>query len=447
MDKSYIIRNALVVNEGTENHADVLISNGIIQKIDKQISNAVNAIEINAEALMLMPGAIDDQVHFREPGLTHKGEIYTESRASVAGGITSYMEMPNTNPPALTQKLLQEKYEIGAQKSLANFSFFMGTSNDNLEEVLRTDKKNVCGIKIFMGSSTGSMLVDNKQTLEAVFSKADLLIATHCEDEATIKSNLELYKEKYGDAANVTMHGRIRSEEACYLSSSMAVEMAKKHNTRLHILHISTAKETALFGNDIPLAQKRITSEACIHHLWFCDEDYKTKGNFIKWNPSIKTSADRDAVWAALLDNRIDIIATDHAPHTLEEKTQHYWQAPSGGPLVQHAVQAMLTKSAEGKIPLTRVIEKMCHAPAICFNVHKRGFIREGYSADLVLVDINKPYTVQKNNLLYKCGWSPMEGTTFTATVITTFVNGNIVYDNGNIIEGSNGQRLTFDRE
>lgn len=447
MDKSYIIRNALVVNEGTENHADVLISNGIIQKIDKQISNAVNAIEINAEGLMLMPGAIDDQVHFREPGLTHKGEIYTESRAAVAGGITSYMEMPNTNPPALTQKLLQEKYEIGAQKSLANFSFFMGTSNDNLEEVLRTDKKNVCGIKIFMGSSTGSMLVDNKQTLEAVFSKADLLIATHCEDEATIKSNLELYKEKYGDAANVTMHGRIRSEEACYLSSSMAVEMAKKHNTRLHILHISTAKETSLFGNNVPLAQKRITSEACIHHLWFCDEDYKTKGNFIKWNPSIKTSADRDAIWAALLDNRIDIIATDHAPHTLEEKTQHYWQAPSGGPLVQHAVQAMLTKSAEGKIPLTRVIEKMCHAPAICFNVHNRGFIREGYFADLVLVDLNKPYIVQKNNLLYKCGWSPMEGTTFTATVITTFVNGNIVYDNGNIIEGSNGQRLTFDRE
>ncbi len=447
MDKSYIIRNALVVNEGTENHADVLISNGIIQKIDKQISNAVNAIEINAEGLMLMPGAIDDQVHFREPGLTHKGDIYSESRAAVAGGITSYMEMPNTNPPALTQKLLQEKYEIGAQKSLANFSFFMGTSNDNLEEVLRTDKKNVCGIKIFMGSSTGSMLVDNKQTLEAVFSKSDLLIATHCEDEATIKSNLELYKEKYGDAANVTMHGRIRSEEACYLSSSMAVEMAKKHNTRLHILHISTAKETSLFGNNVPLAQKRITSEACIHHLWFCDEDYKTKGNFIKWNPSIKTSADRDAVWAALLDNRIDIIATDHAPHTLEEKTQHYWQAPSGGPLVQHAVQAMLTKSAEGKIPLTLVIEKMCHAPAICFNVHNRGFIREGYFADLVLVDINKPYTVQKNNLLYKCGWSPMEGTTFTATVITTFVNGNIVYDNGNIIEGSNGQRLTFDRE
>lgn len=441
-----IIKNATIVNEGKQFIADVLLNNGVIEKIDTSISNALGAEEINAEGLHLFPGCIDDQVHFREPGLTHKGNIYSESRAAVAGGITSFMEMPNTVPNTLTQQLLEEKYQIGAKTSLANFSFFMGASNHNIEEVLKTNHQNVCGIKIFMGSSTGDMLVDNEKTLEGIFSKSPMLIATHCEDEATIRVNIAAYKEMHGEDVPVNYHPLIRSADACYKSSSMAVSLAKKHNTRLHILHISTAKEVALFDNTLPLTQKRITAEACIHHLWFCDEDYETKGNFIKWNPAIKTKSDRDAILKGVLDNHIDIIATDHAPHTIEEKQQSYFKAPSGGPLVQHALVAMLEMHHQQKISLERIAEKMSHAVAECFQIKNRGYIREGYAADLVLVNLNKPQTVDKPSLLYKCGWSPFEGTTFKSSVTHTFVNGNLVYDNGKLIEVMNGQRLLFNR-
>ncbi|WDF57058.1 dihydroorotase [Mucilaginibacter sp. KACC 22063] len=442
---SILIKSATIVNENKQFNSDVLINNGHIERIDSHIDTTADK-EINAEGLYLLPGFIDDQVHFREPGLTHKGNIYTESRAAVAGGITSFMEMPNTVPNALTQELLEDKYRIASQNSLANYSFFMGASNDNLDEVLKTNAKNVCGVKVFMGSSTGNMLVDNPNTLDKLFSQSPMLIATHCEDEATIKANMAHYKELLGDNITIEYHPIIRSEEACYLSSSMAVELAKKHGTRLHILHISTAKETSLFDNTIPLSQKKITAEACIHHLWFSDADYKTKGNYIKWNPAVKTAEDRTGILQAVLDGHIDVIATDHAPHTIEEKSQPYLQAPSGGPLVQHALTALLELYHHGKMTLEQIVEKTAHNVATCFQIEKRGFIREGYWADLVLVDLHKPWTVDKNNLLYKCKWSPFEGQTFGSAVTHTIISGTLAYENGKLIEQKSGERMTFDR-
>jgi dihydroorotase len=389
---------------------------------------------------------VDDQVHFREPGLTHKGELFTESRAAVAGGITSYMEMPNTIPNALTQELLQDKYDRAAQVSLGNYSFFMGASNDNLEEVLRTEEKNVCGVKIFMGSSTGNMLVDSEKTLSGIFSECPMLIATHCEDEAIIRKNTAEFKDRYGEDVPISAHPLIRNEEACYLSSSKAIELAKKHDTRLHILHISTEKETHLFDNSVPLADKRITAEACIHHFTFNDSFYDSKSTLLKWNPAVKSEADRAGIFKALLDDRIDIIATDHAPHTWDEKQNKYFKAPSGGPLVQHALPAMMDHVKNGTITIERMVEKMCHAPAICFQLENRGFVREGYQADLVLVDSNKPWQVSKKNILYKCGWSIFEGTTFSSSVTDTFVNGHRAYSNGKLDDSILGQRLSFDR-
>jgi dihydroorotase len=442
---SYLIKAATIVNEGQKIVADVLIKDGFISKIGQNLS-ANGAKEINAEGQYLLPGMIDDQVHFREPGLTHKADIFTESMAAVAGGITSFMEMPNTVPNTLTQDLLTDKYNIAAQTSLANYSFYMGASNDNIEEVLKTDPKNVCGIKVFMGSSTGNMLVDNEKTLENIFSKAPILVATHCEDEATIRHNLAEFKAKYGDDLTIEMHPLIRSAEACYKSSSLAVELAKRYQTRLHILHISTAKEIALFDNTIPLADKKITAEACIHHLWFNDKDYVTKGNFIKWNPAVKTEEDQNGILAGVLNNNIDVIATDHAPHTLEEKQQPYSQAPSGGPLVQHALPALLEMHLQGKISLEKIVEKTAHNLAICFDIEKRGFVREGYWADLVLVDLKDSWKVTKLNNFYKCGWSPFDGETFQASVTHTFVSGNLAYQNGKFTTDQIGKRLTFTR-
>ena len=442
---SLLIKNAQVVNEGKIEALDLFVKNGRIEKIGKQLDLHADR-EINAEGLHLLPGLIDDQVHFREPGLTYKADIFTESRAAVAGGTTSFMEMPNTVPNTLTQRLLQDKYDIGQDSSLANYSFFMGAGNDNLSEVLKTNPRDVCGIKVFMGSSTGNMLVDNEAALEQIFKNAPTLVATHCEDEATVKANLAHYKELYGDQVTIEMHPLIRSEEACYLSSSKAVELAKRNNTRLHILHISTGKETALFANNIPLEQKRITAEACIHHLWFSDADYKKKGNYIKWNPAVKTAADRDQILAAVLDGHIDVIATDHAPHTIEEKEQAYLQAPSGGPLVQHALQALLDLVKQGKMTLEQLVQKTAHNTAICFEIEQRGYIREGYWADLVLVDLNKTYTVTKDNILSKCGWSPYEGHTFSSTIVHTIVSGNLAYSEGKIIEVGSGHRLLFNR-
>jgi len=442
---SILIKAATIINENKRLVADILIKDGFIERIDTAISVKAGK-EINAEGLHLFPGCIDDQVHFREPGLTHKASISTESRAAVAGGITSFMEMPNTVPNTLTQDLLEEKYQIAAQTSPANYSFYMGASNDNIEEVLRTDTANVCGIKVFMGSSTGNMLVDNPTTLENIFSKSPMLVATHCEDEATIRSNLDHFRQLLGENIPVRLHPKIRSEEACYLSSSMAVELAKKYGTRLHILHISTEKETHLFDNNTPLKDKKITAEACIHHLWFSDKDYESKGNLIKWNPAVKTERDRDGILKAVLDGRIDVIATDHAPHTLEEKSQPYLQAPSGGPLVQHALPAMLELYHEGKISLEQIAEKMAHNVADCFQIDKRGFIREGYWADLVLVDLNAPWTVSKDNILYKCKWSPFEGTTFRSKIACTLVSGNVVWNDGKLVEGVSGKRLEFVR-
>ncbi|MES2800772.1 MAG: dihydroorotase [Bacteroidota bacterium] len=447
MSQSTLFRSATIINKGKKIVADVLVRNGIIEKIAAAIQVDFEVNEINLEGKLLLPGCIDDQVHFREPGLTHKANIATESRAAVAGGITSFMEMPNTVPNTLTQELLQDKYNIASQNSIANYSFFMGASNDNIDEVLKTNHTTVCGVKIFMGSSTGNMLVDNEATLASLFSKVPpMLIATHCEDEATIRNNIELYKEKYGEDVPIECHPMIRSEEACYISSSMAVRLAKKHNTRLHILHISTEKELSLFDNSIPLIDKMITAEACVHHLWFSNDDYATKGNFIKWNPAVKKASDRDAILQAVIDNRIDVIATDHAPHTLEEKNQSYFKAPSGGPLVQHALLAMLEKVKEGKISIEKVVEKMAHSPAILFRIEQRGFIEEGYFADLVVVDPNKTFTVTKDNILYKCGWSPFEGVQFSNSIDATYVNGNCVYSNGAIQETGIGQRLTFNR-
>lgn len=447
MSNAIIFRSATVINEGKSFVTDVLVKDGLIQKIGTRLQVDHAAEEIDLTGKYLVPGCIDDQVHFREPGLTHKGNIATESRAAVAGGITSFMEMPNTVPNALTQELLQDKYDIAAKTAIANYSFFMGASNDNLDEVLKTSHQHVCGIKIFMGSSTGNMLVDREATLEGLFREVPpMLIATHCEDEGTIRANIEKYKAIYGEDVPIEMHPVIRNEEACYLSSSLAVRLAKKYNTRLHILHISTAKELELFDNTLPLEDKMITAEACIHHLWFSDEDYASKGNYIKWNPAVKKASDRDAIMQAVLDNKIDVIATDHAPHTIEEKEQTYFKAPSGGPLVQHALLAMLEKSKQGVISLERVVEKMAHAPAVLFRVDRRGYIREGYHADLVVVDPNRTHTVTKENLLYKCGWSPFEGTTFSHTIDSTYVNGRLVYSDGKIIESGNGSRLYFNR-
>ena len=440
-----LIKNANIVNEGTVFQSDVFLQDGLIQEISEKIDKAADQV-VDATGKHLIPGAIDDQVHFREPGLTHKAEIYTEAKAAVAGGITSFMEMPNTNPQSLTQELLEEKFQRAAQVSLANYTFFMGASNDNLEEVLKTDPKTVGAVKIFMGSSTGNMLVDNRSVLEEIFAKSPMLIAVHCEDEATIQANTEKYKAQFGENIPIEYHPKIRSAEACYKSSSMAVELAKKHNTRLHVFHLSTAKEMELFDNSIPLEEKRITAEVCIHHLWFEESQYSEKGTHIKWNPAVKSADDRAAVFQALLDNKIDVIATDHAPHTLEEKDNTYFKAPSGGPLVQHALPAMLEFYHQGKISLEKVVEKMSHAPAICFQVENRGFIRKGYAADLVLVDLNKSWEVKKENILYKCGWSPFEGTTFQSAVTHTWVNGHLAYAEGQFDESKKGQRLQFDR-
>ena len=440
-----LIKNAKLVNEGQVYQADVLIKNQIIKEISSEIKIEADYI-IDAKGLHLLPGVIDDQVHFREPGLTHKANIYSESKAAVAGGITSFMEMPNTNPQALTQELLEDKYVIASQTSIANYSFFMGASNDNLEEVLKTDPKKVGAIKIFMGSSTGSMLVDNRTVLEEIFKKSPMLIAVHCEDEQTIQENTIKAKKEFGEEVPISEHPNIRSAEACYKSSSMAVELAKKHNTRLHVFHLSTEKEISLFDNTLPLAKKLITAEVCIHHLWFDESKYSEKGTLIKWNPAVKKASDKDALFQALLDDKLDVIATDHAPHTLEEKSNTYFNAPSGGPLVQHALPAMLAFVKQEKINIEKVVEKMCHNPAICFKVENRGFIREGYFADLVLVNLDKPWKVTKENILYKCGWSPFEGETFNAQITHTFVNGHIAYEFGNFDETQRGMRLTFDR-
>ena len=442
-----LIKNAKIVNEGTIFEGDVLIENEFIVEIAERISpKLANCKIIDAEGSYLIPGAIDDQVHFREPGLTHKGDIASESRAAVAGGITSYIEQPNTIPNAVTQEILEEKYQIAAKTSYANYSFMMGGTNDNLEEILKTNPKNVAGIKLFLGSSTGNMLVDNQEALEKIFSSTKMLIALHCEDETTIKNNLERYKLQFGEDIPVEFHHLIRSAEACYISSSKAIELAKKTGARLHIFHLSTAKEMELFTNKIPLEEKQITAEVCIHHLWFSEEDYKTKGNLIKWNPAIKTAEDRTALWEALLDDRIDVIATDHAPHTLEEKQQSYLKAPSGGPLVQHAVVAMFEANHQGKISVEKIVEKMCHNPAKIFKIEKRGFIKVGFYADLVIVNPGLPWNVKKENILAKCGWSPFEGYNFKSRITHTFVNGELVYQNFKVKDIPVGKRLLFDR-
>ena len=440
-----LIKNAKLVNQGKSFYSDLLVEEKIIKKIAPKIHENVDRV-IDAKGLHLIPGIIDDQVHFREPGLTHKAEIYTESKAAIAGGITSFMEMPNTKPQTLTQELLEEKFQLGDKKSIANFSFFMGASNNNLSEVLKTNPKHVGAIKIFMGSSTGDMLVDNKKVLEEIFKKSDCLIAVHCEDEETIQKNLDEAKNKFGEDIPIEMHPKIRSVDACYKSSSLAVELAKKHNTRLHVFHISTEKELQLFTNTKPLREKRITAEVCIHHLYFNSNDYKTKGTHIKWNPAVKEKSDQDALLAALLDNRLDVIATDHAPHTIEEKNNKYQQAPSGGPLVENALKVMLKFVKEKKITIEEVVEKMCHNPAICFQIEKRGFIKEKYYADLVLVDIEKEYEVTEDKILSKCGWSPFVGEKLNGQVEYTIVNGHIAYEKGVFDESKKGMRLVFNR-
>ncbi|MFT4565874.1 MAG: dihydroorotase [Saprospiraceae bacterium] len=442
-----ILKGGKIFNRGKSFYADVLIQDQRIKLVAPHITRA-NAEEINMDGKWIIPGIIDDQVHFREPGMTYKADIASESRAAVAGGVTTFMEMPNTKPNALTQTILQDKYNIAEKSAYCNYSFFMGASNDNLEEVLKTDKTQVCGLKIFMGSSTGNMLVDNRETLDKLFSNVDMLIATHCEDEATVRANMKKYEEEYGDKLDATYHPLIRNVEGCYLSSSMAVDLAKKYNTRLHILHISTAKELDLFENIMPLRNKRITSEVCVHHMYFSADDYPRLGNKIKCNPAIKASENRDALLPALLDDRLDIIATDHAPHTVEEKSQPYTQAPSGLPLVQHAINIMMRMVQQGKISMEKVVEKMSHAPAECFQIKHRGYIEEGQFADLAIIDPNYKWTVSPENVLYKCGWSPLEGEEFTGIVSNTFVNGEEVYDmhKVNEIKQGFGQRLTFDR-
>lgn len=444
--KTILITNALVVNEGTTEKKDVLIKDGLINKIGADLSGTAADIHIDATGKHLLPGVIDDQVHFREPGLTHKADLYHEAKAAVRGGTTTFMEMPNTVPNTLTQELLEQKYQRASEVALANYSFFMGASNDNIDEVLKTDPKRVCGIKVFMGSSTGNMLVDNREVLEKIFSQAPILVATHCEDEATIRANSAVYKEKYGDDVPMSAHPEIRDVEACYKSSSLAIELAKKHNSRLHILHISTAKELELFRNDIPLEQKRITSEVCVHHLWFEASQYDTLGSQMKCNPAIKEKSNREALWEALNDDRLDIIATDHAPHTWEEKQNNYWKAPAGLPLVQFSLQMMLEAARDGRLTLEKVVEKMAHTPAICFEVEKRGYIREGYWADLVLVDLNKTTTVKKEDIVYKAGWSPLEGQEFHSDITHTIVSGHLAYAEGKFDESKKGERVLFDR-
>ena len=442
-----LIKNAQIVNEGSIVEGDVLIDGEYIVDIDSSISSkSANTTVIDAEGKFLLPGVIDDQVHFREPGLTHKATIESESKAAVAGGITSFIEMPNTVPQATTQAQLEDKFKIAAKTSYANYSFMFGGTNDNLDELLKTDPKTVAGIKLFLGSSTGNMLVDNEAVLEKIFSSTKMLIAVHCEDEKTVKSNLEKYLKEFGDDIPVHLHPKIRSEEACYLSSSKAIQLAKKTGARLHVFHLSTAKEMSLFSNNLPLEKKQITAEVCVHHLWFDESDYLKKGALIKWNPAVKTESDKEALWKALLDDKIDVIATDHAPHTLEEKNQVYTKSPSGGPLVQHALPAMLKAYRQGKISIEKLVEKMCHNPAKIFNIDRRGFIRKGYYADLVLVDIASPWTVNKSNILYKCGWSPFEGTTFYSKITHTFVNGNLIYNNGIFNDVIKGKRLEFNR-
>ena len=447
MIKQVLIKNANIVNEGKIITGDVLIEGDRISEIAESISSKSSETQvIDADGLYLLPGMIDDQVHFREPGLTHKATIESESKAAVAGGITSFIEMPNTVPQATTIELLEEKFSRAAETSWANYSFMFGGTNHNLEEILKVDETKVAGLKLFLGSSTGDMLVDDLDVLEKIFSNTKLLISTHCEDESTIKNNLAKYKEEYGDDIPIELHPIIRSEEACYISSSNAIELAKKTGARLHVFHLSTEKETHLFNKKKKLADKNITSEVCIHHLWFTDEDYKTKGTKIKWNPAVKTQKDKDGLWKALLDDRIDVIATDHAPHTIEEKDQVYTKAPSGGPLVQHALVALLEMYHREKISLEKIVEKFAHNPAILFEIKDRGYIRKGYKADLVLVDTNTPWTVNKDNILYHCGWSPFEGTTFKSRVRYTFINGELAYDNGKFPNRTFGERLTFNR-
>ncbi|MGB8490337.1 MAG: dihydroorotase [Bacteroidales bacterium] len=443
-----LIRNSTIINEGSSFKGDVLIKGEFIQSVEDPDLLEVprDAHVINASGLILIPGVIDDQVHFRQPGLTHKGDIFSESRAAVAGGITSFMDMPNTIPPTTTNALLREKFSLGADFSFANYSFYIGATNNNLDELLKAEPAVVCGIKLFMGSSTGNMLVDDENTLNEIFSGATLPVACHCESEKIIRKNTEIFREKYGEDVPVKMHPLIRSREACFASSSHAVRLAREYNTRLHILHLSTADELKLFCNDIPLQEKRITAEVCVHHLWFDDQSYDEKGTLIKWNPAIKTRFDRDALLNAVINDRVDVIATDHAPHTLEEKNNKYFKAPSGGPLVQHSLIVMLELWHRKKISLEKIVEKMCHNPAILFNISKRGFIREGFRADLCLIDPDDPWIVSKDNILYKCGWSPFEGTTFRSRVKTTIINGTIVYDNGVINEGFRGQKLEFER-
>lgn len=438
-----VFKNAQIVNRGQVSSGDLLVENGKIAKVGGVIE-APGALEIVAEGKHLIPGIIDDQVHFREPGLTHKADLYTEPRAAVAGGTTSFMEMPNVKPPTLTQELLEEKYQIAAQKSLANYSFFMGASNDNLEEVLKTNPQNVCGIKVFMGSSTGNMLVDDAKTLEGLFSQVPMLIATHCEDEQSIRANEALMRERYGEDVPIALHPVIRDEAACLKSSSMAIELAKRHNTRLHILHISTADELPLFRNDIPLTEKRITSEVCVHHLYFNADDYAMVGTQIKCNPAVKAKHHQEALLAALLDDRLDIIATDHAPHTWAEKQNKYFQAPSGVPLVQHSLNVMLEFYQRGQISLEKIVEKMCHAPAQCFRVDGRGYLDEGYWADIVLLDLEKEWTVQKDNIYYKCAWSPFERHRFKGNVEATLVSGHVAYREGRFFEEKKGERVLF---
>ena len=445
--KSILILNANIVNEGKVFEGDVFIKGYFIDQIGKDLSPKPADIVIDAKGKYLLPGVIDDQVHFREPGLTHKATIYSESRAAVAGGVTSFMEMPNTSPPTFTQQLLEDKYNIASKTSLANYSFYIGASNDNLDEVMKTDIRKVCGLKIFMGSSTGNLLVDNEKTIEGFFSRFPSLIAAHCEHEPTIRKNTEEFRARYGEDVPMECHPLIRSEEACYLSSSLAIGIAKKHGTRFHILHISTARETGLFDNTIPLAKKKITAEACIHHLWFNEADYKSMGALIKWNPAVKTARDQQQVFQAVLDDRIDVIATDHAPHTWEEKHNTYFKAPSGGPLIQHSLVAMLEFFHQRKISLEKVVEKMAHHPAIFFQISKRGFIREGYFADLVLVDLDSPWTVDKSNIYAKCGWSPFEKIEFRSKVTHTLVSGHLVYSEGEFDESVKGERLLFNRE
>lgn len=444
MNSNILIKGASIVNEGRSYIADLLIENEEIKKIATSIDVADDYKVIDAKGLILIPGMIDDQVHFREPGVTYKADINSESRAAVAGGITSFMEMPNTKPNTVTQELLEDKYQLAAQKSLANYSFYMGATNDNLEEVLKTNPENVCGVKVFMGSSTGNMLVDNPVTLEDLFSNYKGLIASHCEDESTIRANEKKAREKYGEEVAMRMHPEIRSAEACYLSSSKAVELAKKTGARLHILHLSTKEEMNLFSNKIPLKDKKITAEACIHHMWFDDSYYDTKGSLIKWNPAVKSIADRNAIREAVNNDVIDVIATDHAPHTLEEKENTYFNAPSGGPLVQHALLALFDLWKQGVFTLEKIVQKTSHNVADLFSIKDRGYIREGFKADLVLIDPNSEYFVNKANILYKCKWSPFEGHTFSSTVKYTFVNGQLTYNNGVIKEENRGQRLTF---